>query len=56
MPLAVIVGNEEKGIRKLVAENCDFLAKIPMKGKIGSLNVSVATGILLFEVMRQRQK
>lgn len=56
MPLAVIVGNEEKGIRKLVAENCDFLAKIPMKGKIDSLNVSVATGILLFEVLRQRQK
>jgi len=56
MPLAVIVGNEEKGIRKLVAENCDFLAKIPMQGKIDSLNVSVATGILLFEVMRQRQK
>jgi 23S rRNA (guanosine2251-2'-O)-methyltransferase len=56
MPLAVIVGNEEKGIRKLVAENCDFLSKIPMKGKIDSLNVSVATGILLFEVMRQRQK
>ena len=56
MPLAVIVGNEEKGIRKLVAENCDFLAKIPMMGKINSLNVSVATGILLFEVNRQRGK
>jgi 23S rRNA (guanosine2251-2'-O)-methyltransferase len=56
MPLAVIVGNEEKGIRKLVAENCDFLTKIPMQGKIDSLNVSVATGILLFEVLRQRQK
>jgi 23S rRNA (guanosine2251-2'-O)-methyltransferase len=55
IPLAVVVGNEEKGIRKLVAENCDFLAKIPMNGKIDSLNVSVASGILLFEVMRQRQ-
>ena len=54
IPLAVVVGNEEKGIRKLVAENCDFLAKVPMKGKIDSLNVSVATGILLFEINRQR--
>ena len=56
IPLAVVLGNEEKGIRKLVAENCDFLAKIPMNGKIDSLNVSVASGILLFEVLRQRQK
>lgn len=54
MPLALVVGNEEKGIRKLVAENCDFLIKIPMKGKIDSLNVSVATGVLLFEINRQR--
>lgn len=54
MPLAVVMGNEEKGIRRLTAENCDFLIKIPMKGKIQSLNVSVATGILLFEVLRQR--
>lgn len=54
MPLALIVGNEEKGIHKLVAENCDFLVKIPMRGKINSLNVSVATGILLFEINRQR--
>lgn len=54
LPAAIIVGNEEKGIRKLVAENCDFLIKIPMLGKIQSLNVSVSTGILLFEVLRQR--
>ncbi|PKL83656.1 MAG: 23S rRNA (guanosine(2251)-2'-O)-methyltransferase RlmB [Ignavibacteriae bacterium HGW-Ignavibacteriae-3] len=54
MPVALVMGNEEKGIRKLVAENCDFLVKIPMKGKIGSLNVSVSTGILLFEINRQR--
>lgn len=54
MPLAVVMGNEEKGLRRLTAENCDFLIKIPMKGKIQSLNVSVATGILLFEVLRQR--
>lgn len=55
MPIAVIVGNEEKGIKKLTAENCDFLVNIPMKGKIQSLNVSVATGILLFEILRQRK-
>ncbi|MCX6170488.1 MAG: 23S rRNA (guanosine(2251)-2'-O)-methyltransferase RlmB [Ignavibacteriales bacterium] len=54
MPVALVMGNEEKGIRKLVSENCDFLVKIPMKGKIGSLNVSVSTGILLFEINRQR--
>ena len=54
IPIAVIVGNEEKGIKKLTAENCDFLVHIPMKGKIQSLNVSVATGILLFEILRHR--
>ena len=54
MPVALVMGNEEKGIRKLVAENCDFLVKIPMKGKLDSLNVSVSTGILLFEIIRQR--
>lgn len=53
-PIALVLGNEEKGIRKLVSEKCDFLAEIPMKGKIQSLNVSVATGVLLFEVLRQR--
>jgi len=55
IPIALIVGNEEKGIRKLTASKCDFLVKIPMTGKIQSLNVSVATGILLFEILRQRQ-
>ncbi len=54
IPIALIVGNEEKGIRKLTADKCDFLVKIPMAGKLQSLNVSVATGILLFEIMRQR--
>jgi 23S rRNA (guanosine2251-2'-O)-methyltransferase len=54
MPIVLIVGNEEKGIRKLTANKCDFLVKIPMAGILQSLNVSVATGILLFEVMRQR--
>ncbi len=55
MPLVLVVGNEEKGIRKLVAENCDFLIKIPMQGKVDSLNVSVAAGVVLFEILRQRQ-
>lgn len=54
IPIAVVVGNEEKGIRKLTADKCDHLVKIPMKGKIQSLNVSVATGVLLFEILRQR--
>jgi len=54
IPVALIVGNEEKGIRKLTADKCDFLVKIPMMGKLQSLNVSVATGILLFEILRQR--
>ena len=53
-PIAIVVGNEEKGIRHLVSEKCDYLAEIPMKGQIQSLNVSVATGVLLFEVLRQR--
>ena len=54
IPVALIVGNEEKGIRKLTSEKCDHLVKIPMRGKIQSLNVSVAAGILLFEILRQR--
>jgi len=53
-PLVFIVGNEGKGIRKTILEKCDFLAKIPMKGKIESLNVSIATAIAIFETLRQR--
>lgn len=56
IPLAVVVGNEEKGIRRLTANHCDFLVRIPMHGKIQSLNVSVATGVLLYEVLKQRSK
>lgn len=52
MPTAIVMGNEEKGIRDLVAKNCDFLVHIPMKGKIQSLNVSVAAGILLAEICK----
>lgn len=53
-PIALVLGNEEKGIRRLIADKCDFLAEIPMKGKVQSLNVSVAAGVLLFETLRQR--
>ncbi len=53
-PIAIIAGNEGRGIRPSILEKCDFLAKIPMKGKIESLNVSVATAIAIFEVLRQR--
>ncbi len=54
--VAIVVGNEEKGIRKSIAEHCDHLIQIPMLGKTQSLNVSVATGIILYEVVRQRGK
>ncbi len=53
-PVALVMGNEERGIHKLVAENCDQLIKIPMLGKIDSLNVSVSAGVVLFEIVRQR--
>ena len=52
--VAIIVGNEEKGIRRSVAEHCDHLIQIPMLGKTQSLNVSVAAGIILYEIVRQR--
>lgn len=55
-PLAIVIGSEGFGISRLVKENCDFLVKIPMKGKISSLNASVSTGIILYEVLRQRNQ
>lgn len=55
MPVAIILGNEGKGMSKLTSELCDFLIKIPMFGKTNSLNVSVAAGIILYEVIRQRK-
>ena len=55
MPLAVVIGSEGFGISRLVKENCDFLVKIPMKGKITSLNASVSAGIIMYEVVRQRK-
>ncbi len=53
-PVGVVVGSEGEGMRRLTREACDFVAHIPMRGSVESLNVSVATGVILFEVLRQR--
>ncbi|HNR13213.1 MAG TPA: 23S rRNA (guanosine(2251)-2'-O)-methyltransferase RlmB [Thermodesulfobacteriota bacterium] len=55
MDLAVVIGSEGKGMHELVIKTCDFLISIPTKGTIHSLNASVAAGVVLFEVLRQRQ-
>ena len=53
-PLGIVIGNEGKGISDKVKKNCDFLVKIPMKGKVTSLNASVSTGIVVYEAVKQR--
>ena len=53
--LAIVMGSEGSGMRRLTREACDFLVKIPMLGRVESLNVSVATGVILYEALRQRQ-
>lgn len=53
-PIGLVIGNEGEGVGKLVKENCDFVASIPMKGDIDSLNASVAAGVLAYEIVRQR--
>ena len=53
--IALVIGNEGSGISNIVANNCDFLAKIPMYGKTNSLNASVAAGIMIYEVVRNRK-
>ena len=53
-PIGLVLGNEGKGLRHLVKQSCDHLIHIPMAGQVQSLNVSVATGVALFEVIRQR--
>ena len=55
-PIGLVIGNEGEGVSRLVKENCDFIASIPMKGDIDSLNASVATGVLAYEIVRQRLK
>lgn len=54
-PIGIVMGTEGSGMRRLTEENCDFLARIPMAGKVECLNVSVATGVCLFEAVRQRK-
>ena len=54
VPTAIVIGNEGKGIGRLVAEKCDSIISLPMKGKINSLNASVAAGALMYEVVRKR--
>ena len=53
--LNLVIGNEGKGIGEKVKKNCDFLVKIPMKGKVTSLNASVSAGIVMYEVVKQRK-
>jgi len=55
-PVALVFGGEHRGLRRLVREHCDVLVRLPMLGKIASLNVSVAAGVVLYEVVRQRQR
>lgn len=53
-PIGLVIGNEGEGVGRLVKEKCDFIASIPMKGNIDSLNASVAAGVLAYEIVRQR--
>ena len=54
-PIGIVIGNEGQGISEKVKKNCDFLVKIPMKGKVTSLNASVSTGIIIYEALKQRE-
>lgn len=54
--IALIIGNEGSGISRMVRESCDFMAKIPMYGKVNSLNASVSAGIIIYEVVRQKRR
>ncbi|MCD8212180.1 MAG: 23S rRNA (guanosine(2251)-2'-O)-methyltransferase RlmB, partial [Oscillospiraceae bacterium] len=53
-PIGLVIGAEGQGVSRLVKEHCDFVASIPIKGEIASLNASVAAGVLAYEVVRQR--
>ncbi|MTI69879.1 MAG: 23S rRNA (guanosine(2251)-2'-O)-methyltransferase RlmB [Firmicutes bacterium] len=53
-PIGIVIGSEGSGMNRLVKEKCDFLVKIPMKGKVSSLNASVAASVIMYEILRQR--
>jgi 23S rRNA (guanosine2251-2'-O)-methyltransferase len=53
-PIGLVIGSEGEGVGRLVKEKCDYTAKIPMFGKVDSLNASVAMGVLAYEIVRQR--
>ena len=53
-PVAIVIGSEGKGMRPSLRKNCDELIKIPLAGKIGSLNASVSAGVIMFEIFRQQ--
>ena len=55
IPLALVIGSEGFGMQRIIKENCDFIASIPMRGKINSLNASVAAGIMIYEVLEKRK-
>jgi 23S rRNA (guanosine2251-2'-O)-methyltransferase len=55
VPVAMVLGGEHRGLRRLVREHCDALVRLPMLGKIASLNISVAAGVVLYEIVRQRR-
>ncbi len=55
-PIGMVIGNEGEGVSRLVREKCDYIASIPMKGDIDSLNASVAAGVLAYEILRQRMQ
>lgn len=55
-PIGLVIGNEGEGVSRLVREKCDYIASIPMKGDIDSLNASVAAGVLAYEIVRQRMQ
>ena len=54
--IALVIGNEGSGMSRMVRESCDFIARIPMYGKVNSLNASVAAGIMIYEVVRQKRR
>ena len=54
-PIGLVIGNEGDGVGRLVKEKCDFLIDIPMRGKINSLNASVSTAIIIYEIRRQQR-